>query len=170
MGKKCKEKLFIAQENKGRRNAGQVLANGGAGGLLALAAYIFPQYSPLLTIMIAAAFSSATADTLSSELGSIYGQRFYDIISLKKGQRGSDGVISIEGTLFGLAGSAVIAIIYAIGFEWNEKVFWIIIAGTIGNLTDSILGATLERKGIIKNNTVNFLNTAVAALFILLIA
>jgi len=43
----------------------------------------------------------------------------------------------------------------------------IIIAGTAGNLTDSILGAVLERRGIIGNNMVNFLNTLTAALLVI---
>jgi uncharacterized membrane protein len=47
------------------------------------------------------------------------------------------------------------------------KTFWLIVlTGTIGNLADSILGATYERKGAIGNNAVNFLNTLIAALLI----
>lgn len=168
-GRREKENIGMAQKAKGKRNAGQVIANGGAGGLLGLAAYYFPQHIELLTVMTAAAFSSASADTLSSELGTIYGKRFYDILSFKKGVRGKDGVISIEGLLFGIAGSTIIGMIYTMAFEWGPALFWIIIAGTVGNLTDSLLGATLERRGTIGNDAVNFLNTAVAALFLLLI-
>ena len=36
--------------------------------------------------------------------------------------------------------------------------------GTVGNLTDSVLGATLERQQRLSNNAVNFLNTLVGAL------
>jgi uncharacterized protein (TIGR00297 family) len=165
-----KEKLGIAQEAKGRRNAGQVIANGGAGGLLGLIAYCFPQHIELFTVMAAAAFSSATADTLSSELGTIYGKRFYDILSFKNGVRGKDGVISIEGFFFGIAGSTIIAIIYTMAFGLSPGLFWIIIAGTVGNVSDSVLGATLERKGALGNNAVNFLNTTIAALFMMLIS
>jgi uncharacterized protein (TIGR00297 family) len=170
-GRGEKEKLGIAQGAKGRRNAGQVVANGGAGALIGLAAAIFPQYGQLSVVVMAAAFSSATADTLSSELGTIYGQRFYDILTLKKGSRGKDGVISMEGFLFGLAGSIIIAITYTIASGWHPAAFlWVIVAGTIGNITDSLLGATLERKGLIGNDAVNFLNTAIAALLVLFLA
>jgi len=161
--KNSKETLGLAQE-KGRRNIGQVLANGGAAGILALLAICFAEYSQLFILMMAAAFSSATADTVSSELGSVYGSRFYDILSFKKGQRGLDGVISVEGLLFGIGGSILIAAIYAMADTWSPNFIWIILAGTIGNLADSYLGATLERRGTIGNNAVNFLNTAVAAL------
>jgi uncharacterized membrane protein len=36
------------------------------------------------------------------------------------------------------------------------------LAGTVGNLFDSVLGASLERKKVVGNNLVNFLNTVVA--------
>lgn len=169
VGKRYKERLGIAQDNGGRRNTGQVLANGGVAGILGAIAFLFPQYGNLCLLMIAASFSSATADTLSSELGSIYGSRFYDVLSFKKGRRGDDGIISLEGLLFGLEGSLLIAVIYACAAGWGSNVVWIIVAGTVGNLTDSVLGATLERKGVLRNDAVNFLATVAAALFILLV-
>ncbi|HZX59247.1 MAG TPA: DUF92 domain-containing protein, partial [Mucilaginibacter sp.] len=61
-----------------------------------------------------------------------------------------------------IAGSAIIAFIYCLNVG---RTFWLIVlAGTIGNLADSVLGAKYERKGKIGNNTVNFLNTLIAAL------
>lgn len=166
--KNTKQTLGIAQENKGRRSVGQVLANGGVAGLLGLLSVLFPQYAPTFLLSMAASFSSATADTASSELGSVYGRKFYDILSFKKGRRGADGVISMEGIFFGLGGSAIIAAVYAAGSGWRRECLWIVVAGTIGNLADSYLGATLERRGIMGNDAVNFLNTAIAALFLFL--
>jgi len=120
--------------------------------------------------MTAAAFSSATADTLSSELGNIYGSRFYNIITFKKDERGLNGVVSMEGTLFGFAGSIIIAVTYAMGYDWSMRYTILIIAGgTAGNIADSIIGATAERKELVANNTVNFFNTVIAAITALLI-
>lgn len=169
---KRKQKSFIgmAQERGGQRNLGQVLANGGVGGLLGLLALFFPQQRDVLALMMAGSFASAMADTLSSELGSLYGKRFYNILSFQKDQRGLDGVISLEGTLIGVIGSAVIAAIYCAGFGWGERFLWIVVAGTIGNLVDSVLGAAWERKRIIGNDVVNFANTLLAALFVWLLA
>lgn len=167
--RRTKEKLAIAEENKGRRKASQVLANAGLAGCAALFIRLFPQHALLLQLIIAACFSSATADTLSSELGSVYGKRFYNILSFKKDRRGLDGVVSWEGTVLGLAGSAIIAILFAIGFGWDVRFLWILLAGTLGNLSDSVLGATLERRNILHNDAVNFLNTGVAALVVVVL-
>ncbi|WP_224751163.1 DUF92 domain-containing protein [Mucilaginibacter pankratovii] len=146
------------------RNTAQVLANGGLAALCGLVMWLVPVQGYPLLILLAAALSSATADTLSSELGTVYGRRFYNIISFKPDEKGRDGVVSLEGTLIGIAGSAVIAFIYVLFLGWSP-VFWVVvISGTAGNLFDSVLGATLERKSYIKNNLVNFLNTAFAAL------
>jgi len=164
-----KEKLGIAENNGGRRTIGQVLANGGSAAILSAIACYKPLLTPLLQLMIAGSLSAATADTLSSELGSVYGRKFYDILSFKKSKPGPDGVVSLEGTLFGIAGSALIALVYSIGYGLSYNTLIVIVAGTIGNLTDSVLGASLERKHLIENNIVNFLNTCTGALVCLLL-
>lgn len=164
-----KETWKIAERNKGRRTASQVLANGGMAGILALLAIIYPEKANLLTLMIAGVFSSATADTLSSELGSVYGSRFYNILSFRRDTRGLDGVISVEGTLIGICGSLLVAMVTSVGYGWGVYFIWIIIAGTVGNLMDSVLGATLERRHLMPNDLVNFINTLAGALVMFLL-
>ena len=161
--KNTKNKLEGNQHPE-KRDAWQVLANGGLPAILGLLVFIIPDNVVLATVLTAAAFASATADTLSSELGTVYGKRFYNIITFKPDEKGRDGVISLEGTLIGIAGAAVIAAVYAIGFGWNNMVLSIIIAGTAGNIADSVLGATLERKECINNNEVNFLNIFISVI------
>lgn len=159
-----KQKAGIAEQHKGRRTTGQVLANGGVAALLGGLHWLHIADSLPTQILMAGSLASATADTLSSELGSVYGRRFYDVLSLKPSPAGPDGVVSLEGTLFGLAGAGLIACVYALENGFGTTAFLITIAGILGNLADSMFGATLERWGAISNNIVNFLNTLVGAL------
>ena len=159
-----KRRLGLAEENRGRRTAGQVVANAGVAGLLSLLAWRYPPAAPLAHLMLAGSFAAATADTLASELGNVYGRRYYNILTLRPDARGLNGVVSLEGTVLGLAGTAVLAAAYCLGFGWGPAFGWLLVAGTAGNLTDSLLGATLERRGLLSNNAVNFINTLTGAL------
>jgi uncharacterized protein (TIGR00297 family) len=162
--RKQKKSMGMMQEGGGQRKTGQVLANAGMAGILGLLTLVLPQHRELFTLMIAATFSSAMADTLSSELGSIYGKKFYNILTLQTDQKGLDGVVSLEGTLIGVVGSILIAIVYCTGFGWDNRFFILLLSGTVGNLSDSVLGALFERRQQIGNDAVNFLNTLIAAL------
>ncbi len=162
---KEKKKEFAGEiKMEEKRDVFQVFANAGMAALTALFFLFFQSDNFLFIIIIASVFSSAAADTVSSELGMVWGKRFYNITSLRPGQRGQDGVISLEGTLAGVFASVIIAVIYFIFQGWSIYFLVIIVSGTIGNLSDSLLGATLERKRIIGNNMVNFLNTVIAAI------
>lgn len=152
-----------------QRTAAQVLANGGAAAVFSICNFFYPS-GELLMLMAASALASATADTLSSELGTVYGKKFYNIINFKKEKKGLDGVVSLEGTVIGMIGSGIIAAIFSWGFGYDINFFVILTAGTIGNLTDSLLGATAERRHLIGNDLVNLLNTLSAAMAAFLIS
>jgi uncharacterized protein (TIGR00297 family) len=167
---RTKQQAGFAEQHYGQRTAAQVIANGSVAAILSLLSFLLSAHQqPLLLLMVASSLSSATADTLSSELGNVYGRKFYNIMNFKKDIRGLNGVISFEGTMIGVAGSSLIALVHAVQTGFTIDFLWIVIAGTIGNLTDSVLGATLERKHILNNNAVNFLNTLMAALVGLLL-
>jgi uncharacterized protein (TIGR00297 family) len=150
---KKKEKLSIRANagHQSTRTTGQVIANAGVAALTGLLAVLFPSWRDLFQLMMAGSLSAAMADTLSSELGMVYGRRFYHILTWKPDEKGQDGVVSLEGLLIGIMGSAIIALI-------ANTHFWIIV------LADSLLGALFERQGRISNNTVNLLNTLTGAL------
>lgn len=159
-----KRRLGLAEENRGRRTAGQVLANAGVAGALGLLSGLFPKFAPLAQLMLAGSFAAATADTLASELGNIYGRRYVNILTWRPDQQGENGVVSLEGTLLGAAGSLVIAGAYCVSQGWGSWGWQLVVSGTVGNLVDSLLGATLERRGLLSNNPVNLLNTLAGAL------
>lgn len=145
-----------------RRTAWQVLANGGVPMLAGMAALLFPEQF-IAELLIAAALSSATSDTLSSELGMVWGKRFFNIATFRREAPGADGVVSLEGTLAGILGAAMIGVVYYLFNDQLDAAVIVFVAGISGNLTDSLLGAWLERKQLLGNDAVNFLNTLAAA-------
>jgi uncharacterized protein (TIGR00297 family) len=147
------------------RTSGQVIANAGVAALSGLLIVLFPVHTPVFLVMMAGSLAGAAADTLASELGMIYGRRTYHILTGRPDEKGLDGVISLEGIAIGAAAAAAIALVYILGHGWHTTMFLLLIlAGTLGNLTDSLLGAIFERKGRLSNNAVNFLSTLAAAL------
>lgn len=164
-----KSRWGVAEARNARRGWRNVIGNAGAAAAIALIVLGWPEHTSVGGLLIAACFAAALSDTWSSEFGNVYGSRFYQVLSGKPGERGRDGVVSGEGSLAGLAGSVLIAILYGWFHGWGSAVAIIAFAGLMGNLTDSVLGATLERSGRLNNHSVNFLATLSAALLALLL-
>jgi uncharacterized membrane protein len=75
-------------------------------------------------------------------------------------------VISLAGTLAGVVAAAIVAAAGTLALQGGPAVFWIGCAGGVfGLLFDSLLGATLEQRGWLNNDAVNFLSTGSAAAF-----
>jgi len=158
----------LAQENHGKRGLSNVLANSGIALILAMVSIVFPEHQNAFRLMIISSFATACSDTFSSEFGNIYGKKYFNIINFKKTQRGIDGAISIQGLGFGVIGSFLIALsCMFFGYDFNIVIL-ITICGLLGNIMDSILGATLQQKGYINNHHVNFFATGFGALFALI--
>jgi uncharacterized membrane protein len=121
-------------------------------------------FMQLLWLPMLAALAEATADTVSSEIGQAFGGAPILFTTLRRVAPGTDGAITLLGTLAGIAAAALIAItgIPAMGMSVAECAV-AFAAGVAGLFFDSLLGATIERKGWIGNDLVNFFSTAFAA-------
>jgi len=151
-----KSKLGIAQHNRGVRSWGNVLGNG-LGALI----FILFEYVSRRDVFWAASFAAiatANGDTLASELGKVFGRRPRLITNLQPVKAGTNGGITLAGELFALAGSAAIAI-FALPLTGNKMLMLlaVVAGGFIGVNLDSLIGATLENRGITDNNSTNFL-------------
>jgi uncharacterized protein (TIGR00297 family) len=168
-GRRRKEALGVGEEKRGR-NAAQVVANLGAAAIAGIplsATRVWLGLYPGRIALIAAiaALGEATADTLSSELGEVLGGEPCLVTSFRRVPAGTDGAISLNGTLAGAVGAAVITVIAAYVFRLTPRESGIAFGGAIAGLfVDSLLGATLERLGWLNNDAVNGLSTSAAAL------
>ena len=162
-GRGKKQQLGVAEDKRGR-NAAQVAANLGVAGLAAAAALTDPMPGTFYAVVIAAALAEATADTLSSEFGEVLGGQPILVTTRRQVAPGTDGAISLAGTLAGLAGAFLVVLVatLTVGLGVSDAVCAGL--GAAGGLfVDSLLGATAERRGWLNNDAVNFLSTVGAA-------
>lgn len=178
VGRDKKERFGAAEDRKGR-SAAQVAANLGVAALVSSefaqswfadrgwSTHATAAAAPLLVAGLAA-MAEAAADTVSSELGQVFGARPRMITSLRAVEPGTDGAVSAAGTLAGCVAAVIVAALGTLAFEGNATMLAASCAGGIfGLLFDSVLGATLELRGWLNNDAVNFLSTASAAGFAL---
>ena len=151
-------------ERSGGRSASQVAANLGAAALCAAAGIGFPRHFGILMVGAMAALAEAAADTVSSEAGQAAASQARMILNLHPAPIGTNGAISLEGTFAGCMAAFVVAWVSAFfGVVDGRWVPVIAGAGVAGMLFDSVLGATLENRGKMGNDSVNFVSTVFAA-------
>jgi uncharacterized protein (TIGR00297 family) len=165
-----KQRLGVAQENGGRRRWKHAWANAGAGVLCAVFSLYFQEKGDRLhreawVWAYVACFASALSDTLSSEFGQLAGKPPRLITTGAVVPAGTDGGITLAGTLMGLLGASLLSLLGRfIHLTPVRATLPILLAGLSGNLLDSYLGATLQRSGRMTNEAVNFANTCGGAL------
>jgi uncharacterized protein (TIGR00297 family) len=163
LGLKRKVVLGIAEERGGRRGAGNAVANCGVAAVAAIVALTTPYTSQALLALVAA-LTAGGSDTVASEIGKAWGRSTFLVTTFSPVRPGTPGAMSLEGTAAGImAAFALAAIGAAFGLIPTSATFAVVAGATVGALVESALAATLERPGILNNDMLNFINTAVAA-------
>lgn len=131
-----------------------------------------PNPVSLLLLAFVASFSTKLSDTSASEVGKAYGKTTYLITTLQPVPRGTEGAVSLEGTLAGVVASIAIACVgWAVGFIDLLGIGWCILAAFMATNLESVIGATLQTKYTwLTNEIVNIFNTLIGAIAAILFA
>ena len=144
--KNRKKDLDEKYSKGGQRDAGQVLSNGGLAALIVLFHAFYPQ-----TFWVWPAFAgtlaAVNADTWATELGVLNPNPPRLLTDLRKSvERGTSGAVSVYGTIAALLGAGLIGYLAAVLFTTDHLAifFLVTLAGLLGSLFDSLLGATVQ--------------------------
>ncbi|CAN6482751.1 unnamed protein product [Victoria cruziana] len=165
-----KEAEGVAERRRGRRGPGSVIGSSAAGCLCAFLS-IFEiggkSLAGLWQLGFVASFCTKLSDTVSSEIGKAYGKTTYLVTTLKIVPRGTEGAVSMEGTVAGLLASTIFASIgnYLGLIDFREAVLCVI-ASQVANFGESLIGAIFQGKDGFRwltNDAVNVINISIGA-------
>jgi len=126
----------------------------------------------LLLLGYAASFCTKLSDTCASEIGKAYGKRTFLITTLQPVPRGTEGAVSLEGTIAGIVGSILMALVSsAVGLIDLTGIVFCVVAAFIATNIESVIGATVQSKfEWLTNEVVNFFNTLIGAIAAIVLA
>jgi uncharacterized protein (TIGR00297 family) len=181
LGYARKARAGLAQEGGGRRGFSHAFSNVGVAAICAIAVsrlarsvYGANELELLPLFMGIAALATAAADTTASEIGQWLGRRAFLPLTLRRVPVGTEGAISVEGTLAGALGGFVVAVagtlavdvMFAelVGFDWRT-VGVLTLCAFAGSYLESIVGSwNRKQPRPIPNGVLNFFNTAAGAI------
>lgn len=179
VGMAQKEAYGIAEARGGIRGPGNVWGSALTGavcgltllGLRWMSPATLTGWQPLLALGFVASLSTKLSDTTATEIGKAYGQRTFLITTFQAVPRGTEGAVSLEGTLAGVAGSvALAAAAWVLGLISPVGMGICAIAAFCATTVESLIGATIEEKlSWLTHDLVNIVNTTVGALVALLL-
>lgn len=176
LGYASKAGAGLAQEQGGRRGAAHAFANAGVAAICAIACWRGLGLVPLF--MGIASLATAAADTTASEIGQLIGRRTFLPLTFRRVERGTEGAISLEGTLAGAVAGFIVAVagtsmavhhfrpgfIGHITIDRTHVFIVLTVCAVLGSYLESILGSWNRRHGSrIANGTLNFANTVFGA-------
>lgn len=168
----AKSRLGLQEGKRGERGSINVVANSLPA--VAVAILYFVLHNGLLAPVYLVAIASATSDTVASEIG-IFDSRTRLITNMRPVPRGTDGGVSPIGTAAAFASSVfIVSVGYALLFAFHLHMNPVLIAyasafGFLGSVIDSLLGATLERRGIIGKQINNITSIALVCILAFLL-
>jgi uncharacterized protein (TIGR00297 family) len=171
IGKAIKEEKGIAEKRDGARGPENLWGSALTGAICAIAYLVFPH--PFWLLGYVASLSTKLADTCASEIGKAYGKTTFLITTFQPVAAGTEGAVSLEGTLAGIFGSIVLALIGVgvgeISLPWD--LLWCVVAAFVATNIESLIGATLQNKyNWLTNEVVNGINTAIGAIVAITLA
>lgn len=161
LGYRRKKAAGVAQADSGRRGAAHVAAN-----------CLVPASLLLLgarSVGYVGAFGAALADTLGTEIGTLFGRRPFSPLTLRRMEPGTPGAISLPGTAASLVGAMAIAAAgVGLGLVTPRLALAAAAGGFLGALAESALSA-LGRRFLFRldHEFANGLNTFVGAMIAL---
>ena len=151
-------------EGYGKRGALNVAANTGPAAGFAMAS-LFTADPLVFDLGFMGCLAAALADTVSSELGMMYGEKPFDIVTWRRAEPGADGAISAEGSLLGLMAASFMGMTAVMAdLTTGAGAMVVALGGCAGFMVDSWLGSTLETRGLMSNNAVNAWSTLAGGL------
>jgi uncharacterized protein (TIGR00297 family) len=184
VGMAIKEAEGIAEKRSGARGPENVWGSALTAALCALGVWmtnlgilptlqtLHPTSNALFLLGYVASFSTKLSDTCASEVGKAYGKSTFLITTLQPVPRGTEGAVSLEGTLAGAVASLALALLgWGVGLIDLLGVFWCVLAAFIATNLESVIGATLQsRFHWLTNEVVNIFNTLIGASTAILVA
>lgn len=147
------------ESNVSPRSWQNAVANAGIATISAalIAIDVWPSWHRILGAVIIANLTAALSDTLSHELGIMRGRAPRFILSLRTVPPGTNGAVSLFGSAVGIITALVFpSIAAALGMIQSSDILLASLSAIVGNAVDTIVGATVEARGWVGNNTVNF--------------
>jgi len=167
---KEKEAMGISEGRGGRRGSENVWGSALTGLVCAIIASSSSTAAraSLFTLAYVTSMSTKLADTFGSEIGKAYGKTTYLFTTFKRVPAGTEGAVSLEGTLATFVGGAILPL-YALAVKLLSSRSAVVVAtisAFLATFAESWIGASIQGKegfSWMTNEVVNFFNTLIGA-------
>lgn len=163
LGLARKQAAGIAEQRGGQRGPANVWGSALGGVICALLSLVLPAGLPFWKLGYVGSFATKLSDTTASEVGKAYGKHTFSPVRFKPVPAGTEGAVSLEGTLAGIVASGAIALLgWGVGFISPWGIAICLLAAFLATSLESLLGSTLQGKvPWLTNEVVNGLMTII---------